>query len=510
MLRRELMFAASSDPGQVFDVLAARFLVRAASATTRRWTCLDTADWRLHRAGMTLRDARHGRSAELVLQIRDAERVAASSRVRSWPRRLADVPPSIVRDRIAPTVGVRALLPLADVGIRSVPLQLLDDVGKTRVRVRVDQQRLIGTTRAAVPLRVLIAPLRGYERDGQRCVEMLTDALAATSGSTDAATAAMTAAGHRPGEAAASMPDLDPRAPAPESLARVLRTWARIMAAARPGVLTDIDPEYLHDLRTAVRATRSLLKLSDSVLTASDVTRLAEEFAWLGRLTSPLRDIDVQQLELNGRGAVDLAGLEEHLEPLRRHVAERRRLALRHLRGQLQSPRGESLLGSWDAVLDRIASPDVVGPTTSSVASAQIVAAYRKIRRAAPLITGETVADDLHDLRKRCKRMRYVLDAYESVCAPEPHRAVSGALKKLQSCLGDIQDSVVHRDTLAVAAASLQRRQVPVDTMLAVGALRERIAQRDVVARKGLDERLRSFCAPAMAAQIKALVEESV
>jgi len=140
MDRQELNFSAAGDAGQVFTALATRYEVLAGAAVLGSWTCLDTPDWRLHDAGFTLREARSGRRAELVLGSGGApanEGVAGGgggaapliveTRGRSWPARIAGIGDSPVRDQIAGPVGVRALLPLAEVDVRSIPLTLRDD-----------------------------------------------------------------------------------------------------------------------------------------------------------------------------------------------------------------------------------------------------------------------------------------------------------------------------------------------------------------------------------------------
>ncbi len=108
---------------------------------------------------------------------------------------------------------------------------------------------------------------------------------------------------------------LDPADPSAVSMGAVLGRWMDIIDAVRDGVLDDLDPEYLHDLRTAGRATRSILSLGGDALSGAGASeRFAADFGWLGQLTTPLRDIDVYLNELAGRGAVQVSGLDE-LEP---------------------------------------------------------------------------------------------------------------------------------------------------------------------------------------------------
>lgn len=495
----EFMFGAATDPSEVCATLATRYRVHIEPPRAGRWTCLDTADWRLHRAGMTLRDFRHGRRGELRLTT-EADSVSAPSPGRRWPRRIEALPDSQLRDRIAGPVGVRALLPLADVEVRSVRLRLLDDDEKTRVRVEVDLQRLDGEHRAPLPMRVHVAPLRGYERDGQRCAELLEGAANVLPGADSAAMVALRAAGRVPGEPVVPDLRLDPAAPAVISLATVLWRWTDVIDAVRAGVLADVDVEYLHELRTAVRATRSMLKLGADLLPASQLDRFAAEFAWLHGLTAPVRDLDVALLELAGRGGTDVTGLEE-LAPLRAQLATRRRRALRTMRSGLLSPRGTALTTDWRAALRSFEPLGAVAAATSEIAVRQAQAAYRRIVKTAATVHQQTPPDELHRLRGRCKRMRYLLDSYASVYAREPQRRVLAALKRLQDCLGEIQDVDVQCRELAERAGALNSAP----TVMAIGALRDRIQRRDTEARRTLERRLAAFRSADTAKLVRAL-----
>ncbi len=80
-----------------------------------------------------------------------------------------------------------------------------------------------------------------------------------------------------------------------------------------PGLLADIDTEFLHDFRVAVRRTRATLKLGRPALPDEMRSRWEPEFKWLGDLTTPVRDLDVYELDLPTMGgwlvAADAADL---------------------------------------------------------------------------------------------------------------------------------------------------------------------------------------------------------
>ena len=82
------------------------------------------------------------------------------------------------------------------------------------------------------------------------------------------------------------------------AVADALLGYLAEMDATVDGIVDDIDTEYLHDFRVAVRRTRSVLKMLGDVLPPGLAERVAPEFRWLGDITTPTRDLDVYLLEL--------------------------------------------------------------------------------------------------------------------------------------------------------------------------------------------------------------------
>ena len=73
----------------------------------------------------------------------------------------------------------------------------------------------------------------------------------------------------------------------------MLANLADTIEANRPGTIDDIDEEFLHELRVAVRRTRSVLAESKGVLPDDVRDAQREAFGELGQQTGPARDLDV-------------------------------------------------------------------------------------------------------------------------------------------------------------------------------------------------------------------------
>ncbi len=111
-------FAYINDEQQVAAVvreaLAPRYsVVPARRARTQYRTWLDTFDWRLHRAGLTLESVTGRGPAELVLSGMAGERIIAAANGTRWPALAEALPSGPLRDRLKGLTEVRALLPAA-------------------------------------------------------------------------------------------------------------------------------------------------------------------------------------------------------------------------------------------------------------------------------------------------------------------------------------------------------------------------------------------------------------
>ncbi len=96
--------------------------------------------------------------------------------------------------------------------------------------------------------------------------------------------------------ASATVP-LESATPAIDGIRAVLANLAVAIVANWQGTIDQSDPEFLHDLRIAVRRTRTVIAESKGVLPATVRDQARDGFAWLGGLTGPARDLDVYLIE---------------------------------------------------------------------------------------------------------------------------------------------------------------------------------------------------------------------
>lgn len=520
--------AAHLDLPSVAAALSSRFDVHPGVRRSVRRVHLDTFDRRLARAGLTLvqctagSPAPTGSTAQLVLTRTRGSAVGPPSAVAEvpdtglrWPALVGALPPGPLRDQLQPVIGIRALMAVADQRRQVRRIELRNADAKTVVRLELDEPAASSATAAsatASPASVTVLPLRGYPEPARRAARILTD-LGADLGQ-GRTHGAERPAGVLVGPGAPA--PFDGTAPGRTLLARELAEFATAMRETLPGLVDDVDTEFLHDFRVAVRRTRSTLKLGRDALPAEFPSRWEPEFRWLGDLTTPVRDLDVYQLDLPAMAGWLVAAEPSALEPLAAHLDRRRTTARRTLLRGVRSPRFERLMTQWQQALTDLDQqpseprPDSVAderPPVSArrLAHRDIAGAFRRVARDGRAITPQSPGEALHDLRKRCKELRYALEVFAPVTDPALSRRAVKDLKSVQDVLGRFQDAEVQRHALGECAAAMMAGGTPAEAVLAMGELTARLETAQRRARAEFDPAFARLIRPASAERMRRL-----
>jgi CHAD domain-containing protein len=383
-----------------------------------------------------------------------------------------------------------------------------------RVTVTAPPGNTAAGTTAELPPRLAVTEVRGYPGQARRAEALLAGAAGVSHASQGVFTAALTALGRHPADYTSGVDaEITAEMPAPVAVARLLLRLLDTLELNVPGVLRDIDTEFLHDLRVAVRRTRSAIKLLGQVLPADLAEHYKTEFKWLGDLTTPTRDLDVHLLGFDAMTEQLVAASPADLEPLRAFLARRRAREFRRLAAALRGPRFRAITDDWRKVLLEIreAAPRRRRrePTAAELALRTTERAFGRIVTQGNAITQDSPPESLHDLRKRAKELRYLLEFFASLHDPVAYRKVVGDLKSLQDCLGDFQDSQVQREEIhALADAMLAERAAPAATLLAMGEIAAKLTLSQAEARADFARRFARFAGPAGRERIRVLLED--
>jgi CHAD domain-containing protein len=489
-------------PEAVQEALAPRFsVVPGKRPHTVRRTWLDTFDWRLHRAGLTLEHVTGHGGSELVLTGAAGERMTAAVNGTRWPAPAGALPSGPLRDRLESLTWVRALLPAARAASNVAEFRLCNADDKTVAWLTVDRMLTARPAAAGLPTRLSVTAVRGYQAQADRIARCLATEPGVTAGAPPPLDAVLATAGQAPGEYTGKIEvTLTPAMSGRMALAAVLQRLLDTLEANVAGTVKDIDTEFLHDLRVAVRRSRSALKLGGSLLPDGLAAEYRAEFKWLGDLTTPTRDLDVHLLAFAASAAALTSASPADLEPFHDYLFERRAQEQRRLARALRSARFTSLTGRWRHALSHL-TPAKHGPTAAGAAGGIIRRAHRRVLGLGSAITDDSPSESLHDLRKRCKELRYALEFFASLHDPAAHRQALRQLKGLQDVLGTFQDCQVQQQEIRVIATDMMAAgAVPATALLAMGDLSAQVGRQERRARGEFASRFAEFAdGPAQA-----------
>jgi CHAD domain-containing protein len=474
-----------------------RWRVVEEPAETLASTYYDTFDWAVFLAGGILERRDGAPLPMLVWHDLNGAREPLYQASPAKPAFAADLPSGAVRAQIAEIVGIRRLLVVMGLETRVCTLRLCNEDDKTVVRLRVEEPRFRDPATHAegeLSTRLSLLPVRGYDEERAAALELLSETLSLIPAQRPTLLEALAAAGRRPADYSSKLDfPLDPEDRTDRVAKRILLALLGILEANLPGTRANLDTEFLHDLRVAIRRTRSLLGQLPKVFPDADAARFKAGLAWLQQATGPVRDLDVYLLDFDGYLASLPARLRPDLEHLRSFLLSHYAEEQRRLSHTLVSERFVGLMRDWRDFLEAPV-PERPGPVNAArpiaaVASARIWRLVKRVRREGQAIRPESPPEELHELRKSCKKLRYLMEFFQSLYPQEEIRGLIRVLKVLLDNLGGYQDLAVQAAHLRELAQRMRDEgQGDTDTLLAIGALIGNLLARQQAARTAFGE----------------------
>lgn len=451
----------------------------------------DTADWRLWRAGYALRIRSRGKRSEATLKS------LADPGEQGFKRRREISEPLFsggieglgdsegpVGGRLWALAGGRKLEELFEIRTRRVAYPLSgsgepDGAASVVGELAVDETE-IAVPGAEEPVRVDRVEVEEGAGGTERLspfVSELREACGLAPDSVSKFGAGLAARGLAPPEE----PDfgfesVDASLTLGEIAYAVMRRQLGKFLRHEPGVRLGEDPEELHDMRVASRRLRAALLTFEPALSEKG-RRFEPELKHFATVLGEVRDLDVQL------GRVDLwisAAPEEDrgsLEELRGALESQRESARKQMLAELDSRRYERLIDTLSRML-RLGPPRrnrLAGAPVVEAAPDLVRHAYRRARKVGDRLSPDSAAEDYHRLRKRCKRLRYLVEFVEEIY-DGPARKLVKRLKPLQDVLGELQDAEVARDRLRSLATEPGEPELSQSAAFATGGVAARQA----------------------------------
>jgi CHAD domain-containing protein len=231
--------------------------------------------------------------------------------------------------------------------------------------------------------------------------------------------------------------------PAVTEAARASLDWLARVRSMEDECIRDQDIEGVHELRVALRRTRTALRWLGRELDRPDIlpdfNKAIEHLRELGTVVGPVRDADVVHAMLSKR-APKGASVDRAIEL----VAQYRKARVGEMIKYLKSSKTATKLRSIEQTLRRIRSEWSPLPDATFVTAGESAVRFfrRELARVRERLQGDlTVDEGYHNVRRQLRRVRDVAD----VCGPalKPQQLQwRERLQPVQSLLGAFNDAV--------------------------------------------------------------------
>jgi len=239
------------------------------------------------------------------------------------------------------------------------------------------------------------------------------------------------------------------RASVRECLRAYLSREVQVLKRFDPGTRLGGEPEDLHQMRVAVRRLRAVFRSVRRELDSTWEAPLVSGLSWLGQLFGFARDLDVQLEYFRSEASHLNLRDRKPLERFVSHLEEERAGAQRALVGEMKSARYLGFLSK----LDQAVSEPVVVESDRRIEDIA-AGAFKKLSVAMRELPSVPSNADLHRLRIKAKRARYVSELAESSGGKSASRFIK-VVKAYQDLLGTHHDAVLAEQYVREFVASL-------------------------------------------------------
>jgi CHAD domain-containing protein len=487
------------DEKQLIRKLADQYTLKKEPAIAERFSFFDTFDWRLFNKSLVLFVSGNG----LFLRKLAKHEIRYCLKSSSLPVFIWDFPDGELKRHLAPIIKMRALLKLAEVYSRSTHYHVLNRDEKTVVRLAYEEIRPFRDKVApALAKHLWLKPVKGYPKYSRNLVKRFEEEGLTIRKEEDIYFKALEVVDKKPGSYSAKVNvKLDPGMRSDQATKTILRILLHVMRINEANIDKDLDTEFVHDFRVAIRRTRSALGQIKFVFPTKTTDRFKKDFAYVGKLSNELRDLDVYLLNENTYKAMLPPVLRDDIDPLFDYLRKKRSRALQKVIRSLKTKRYAGILDDWEAFLNE-PPQDFPNATKAELpiidlACKRVYKKYRSVVKAGNLILENAEDEMLHVLRIHCKKLRYLMEFFSSLFPRKKINVLIEQLKKLQDNLGDFNDLCVQEEYLLNITKELPATHRKLKkTLVAIGSLVGTLGRERQMVKDAFAETFTDFASP--------------
>jgi inorganic triphosphatase YgiF len=244
----------------------------------------------------------------------------------------------------------------------------------------------------------------------------------------------------------AKAPQLEKELSANDAFLHIMQSCLVHLQANEEGVLCGEDPEFVHQLRVALRRMRSALSVFAELVPKEKTLSIREELRWLTKELDGARNWDVLALET--MSPIYAAFLDsEGLAQLNSRIGEVRQQRDTQARSAVASPRYYKFLLDLGAWLCTAPWRDATGtearasePCIVDFAANVLQKRHKQLKKRGKSIASLS-SPERHRVRIAAKKLRYAAEFFSSLYSRKRAREYIAALSTLQDVLGALNDT---------------------------------------------------------------------
>ncbi|MFA5984595.1 MAG: CHAD domain-containing protein [Methylococcaceae bacterium] len=454
-------------------------------------TYYDSFDWRLYKKGFTFEFKRAKHESLLILKSLATGRQLAQMVSQQAPVFAKDFKPGKLHGQIESVLEIRALLAICTLDYEAYSISVLNKEEKTILRLDIEDYNLFNS-------RLTLLPIKGYDKALDHIRSLVMKKFELAMGYRPVLLDALALQGHKPQEYSSKLSiNLAPDMRADVACKYIYSHLLQTIKVNEQGTIADLDSEFLHDFRIAVRRTRAGLNQLKGVLPETTHTQFTAFFSWLGQITNQTRDLDMYLVNFEAYKNSLPITIRNDLQPLYDFILSKQQKAQKELAKKLKSQRYLMTLSEWEAFLKETVQKKPLEAnarmTIKELADLRIWKVYNTVIKEGSQIQADSSAEMLHSLRKTCKKLRYLMEFFQSLYPEQAMQGLIKCLKGLQDVLGKFQDCEVQEQTLKQFSEEMMAVKVQANTFLAMGVLIQIIDTHKLEARKGFNEKFADF-----------------
>ncbi len=432
-------------------------------------TFYDSFDWRLFKNNMSCEFSRSKNVSSFTIKNLKKDLIISDTELTEIPEFFHQFESEEIKNQLAPLLEMRALLPVCNLDYESYHLNILNKVNKTILRLVLEQNEHFNS-------RLTLIPIKGYSKAQEHFISVITNEFNLVAATLPTLVIALKLQGRKPNDYSSKLNIiLDPFMRADIAVKLIYSYLLKAIKDNEQGIIANTDSEFLHDFRVAVRRTRSGISQLKGLIPDNTNTYFAEFFSWLGQITSHTRDLDVYLLNFQSYKNSLPEATRNDLDPLYDFLLIKHNQAQLELASNLRSQNYLTKISEWESFLKEQAPSIVIQANAKlsihQLANQRILKSYKRVLKEGNDITDHSECEALHDLRKSCKKLRYLLEFFQSLYPENQIKVFIKSLKELQAVLGDFQDYAVQENALKLFSVEMLNNNASANTLIAIGFL---------------------------------------